>query len=372
MKNESKSFKRNYIGILNYFVFKYSKDIVESNKRVREIASNLLDEDLSDLNMNYNFKLMERNNLYLYRYRGYLEKLEKDVLEVVYKPEKILLKELEYYKKKALPINNKTNKSKKILISATMSSGKSTIVNAIIGHKVVATKNDSCTAKVTKIIEDQKIFDGVICETAQMRLKIKKDIPEVIHTIESDILSIRSKMNHLPDNLLWELIDTPGINSSMDPKHKELTKNVVLKGQYDILLYVINSNHIGTFDDVAYLKFIQKHVENSKVIFVLNKVDQFRKGSDSIINSVNKLKKDLFTIGFKNPIIYPLSAYAGYLSKQPENELDEDALDELYVFKRKFQKFTYNLTGNIEKKEQNLTANCGLLALENEIKRRMI
>ena len=46
------------------------------------------------------------------------------------------------------------NKMYPMLVMATMSSGKSTLINALLGEELLPSKNEACTAKIYSIIDD--------------------------------------------------------------------------------------------------------------------------------------------------------------------------------------------------------------------------
>lgn len=265
---------------------------------------------------------------------------------------------------------------KKVLVTATMSAGKSTLVNALIGKKLMTTQNESCTAKQYRIREDRKCEKKIYCMHNNMRINLKKNITQVLHNVDSDRVVIHSKMNHIHDKILWEVIDTPGVNSSADPEHKKITEDLICKEHFDILLYVMNGNHLGSNDDMNHLNFIKDKVPVEKIIFVINKVDQFRKNHDSIGKSVDNVKIQLENLGFKDPIIQPISAYTGYLLKLINSgySLNEEETDELELLIKKLSRPTFDLSrynttdvqigNNSKNKYNNELDKCGLYNLE--------
>ena len=100
-------------------------------------------------------------------------------------------------------------------------------------------------------------------------------------------------------------------------------------------MYVLNGENIGTNDDRRHLEFVAKNY-HGKIIFVINKLDRYRK-DDSVPQTIKAVYKDLKGIGFKNPVICPVSAYAAYLAKMNmfQEELNDDEQDELERLYRK-------------------------------------
>ena len=74
-------------------------------------------------------------------------------------------------------------------------------------------------------------------------------------------------------------------------------------------------------------------------------MDHYKKDVDSVKNTLEAVERDLKIIGFENPIIYPLSAYAGYLGKMVlyGEKLSEDEQDDIDFVKRKLKRndFSY-------------------------------
>ena len=56
---------------------------------------------------------------------------------------------------------NKKSKNRKnlkrVLVVSTMSSGKSTLINALIGQDLFPSRNDACTAKIIKYIKNNRL-----------------------------------------------------------------------------------------------------------------------------------------------------------------------------------------------------------------------
>ena len=144
-------------------------------------------------------------------------------------------------------------------------------------------------------------------------------------------------------------------------------------------MYVFNAENISSNDNFNCLNYILENKKDDNIIFLINKLDNFKKGEDSIAETIINVEKELTKIGFKNPIICPVSAHAGYLAKQKIfNEIqDEDTLEELEELVRKFKKEYWNLSKyyNYEKTNEKiendryemLLKNSGISLLENKI-----
>lgn len=430
--DECIKYRIKYLNVLEYFVNKYSQKDEFAIKVLKNYKNIFLGEDIKEYSyseqelkkvskgvtgikfkgfklftyrytlvfdclfinsmMNYdkaNKILSEIKSIYRKRYHEKLDLL----FDMLYKNKKSVegLDKVNY-QIECLKKNNQHLKQKQvtILTTANMSAGKSTLINALIGKKINRTMNDSCTSKLNYIYN--KAFEDGFNYKLDGELNLDADEKELLNNSESNktskIFTSTYFESLLPQKSRLCIIDTPGVNSSIDLEHSDITKMTIVNDGYDKLLYVINAENSGTNDDLNYLNYICQNVDQSKIIFVLNKLDRFRLSEDSIEDSINNLKEDLLKLGIKNPIICPVSAYAGLLAKKKMfgKNLDEDEQDEYILLHRKFKNEEYNLSkfysdkiikniNNIFKDKQKcssieLLINCGILCLEQIITER--
>ena len=205
---------------------------------------------------------------------------------------------------------------KKIVVTANMSAGKSTLINALIGKKLLQAKNEACTSREYQIIN--KSFEDGLVSVFDKTLKLNVSLDELKNDEKKglDKIYIGTYFNGLEDKQRFCFIDTPGVNYSENNEHEQLTKKVIAEKDYDKLVYVINSNYLGTNDDAQYLKYIVDKVKDKEIIIVLNKLDNFDIDEDNIKESIDKVYKDLQRYGLKNSKVCPISAYAGLLAKR--------------------------------------------------------
>lgn len=267
----------------------------------------------------------------------------------------------------------KNAKEKRILITANMSAGKSTLINALVGKDLARTSQEVCTGNLCYYY-NLPFEDG----TTHFRGKTNNlmSSEDEYKTFEWDsTISIakffNSEMAHMKRVCL---IDTPGVNSSIRREHGKISKQSILEEEYDYLVYILNANKLGTDEEIAYLKWIYKNVAEEKIIFVLNKLDDFKRVEDSIEMSIDGVKTDLRKIGYEKPIIYPISAYFAYLLRKEEIQgcLTEDELDEIQFFKKKFLKPDYNLSlfysdKECEKDYEGFLKRSGVFYLEEKL-----
>ncbi|MBD5271700.1 MAG: hypothetical protein HDS42_00265, partial [Bacteroides sp.] len=142
-------------------------------------------------------------------------------------------------------------------------------------------------------------------------------------------------------------------------------------GNYDAVMFVSNSQYFGTNDERHLLNILKSRV-HKPIIFVLNQLDKFKQKEDSIEKMVGDYRSDLIKIGFRNPMVVPVSAAAALMFKTDERLLDEEDLMEKEIFEKKFQKEFYNLPSYVKDKSHlpdsnNLLEKTGIINLEKSI-----
>lgn len=305
--------------------------------------------------------LKEIEILYDKKYRKKIEEL----FEALYEEHEIDLQENQLRQTKyAVDCWKRTRayeqmQSRSILVTANMSAGKSTLLNAIIGKKVNKTQNDACTAKLHYILS--KPYEDGYSYKLDYELCLDANEETLLADNEKNtnaVISVGTYFRSFYRQKLC-LIDTPGVNSSLDEEHRSITRDAIAGGEYDKLLYVLNGENMGTFDETKHLQYVRE-TSQKPILFIVNKVDRYRVKEDSIENTLKSLKTDLIAIGFTNPIICPVSAYAGYLAKKKlyHMELNEEEEDELTLYMRKFRKDDYKLSVFYDRGLSNLDLHC--------------
>lgn len=270
-----------------------------------------------------------------------------------------------------------TQQERRFLITANMSSGKSTLINAIIGKQIARTSQEACTANLCYLFNKPVEDDSIHVIAPRLKLDATyDDLMDVGSVGNSNIASYFRFFVHsvLPSRTC--LIDTPGVNSAIDPEHGIRTRHALLNEQYDKLIYVLNANQLGTDEEIRYLTYISENVPKDKIIFVLNKLDHFKSTDDSITASIEGARHDLMQLGFENPVICPISAYFALLLKMKQsNELmTEDEQDEYHYFVKKFSRPEFDLSIYLDNsitsiqaddERSRLAMRCGLYGLEN-------
>lgn len=210
-----------------------------------------------------------------------------------------------------------------VVVMATMSCGKSTLINALLGKDILPSRNEACTAKVYSILDNDND------ESTTIYLTDKKG---TVTKIDSDLAPVLAEANQNPEitsititgqikgvlntkkTLL--IIDTPGTNNARDIEHAAITRSVLQKIKGGLILYMINATQMGIHDDRELLVELHSFLEQRpkiSVLFVVNKVDALDTERESLEKLMMEIRGYLGNCGFASPNILPLSALSAYL-----------------------------------------------------------
>lgn len=221
-----------------------------------------------------------------------------------------------------------------VYVVATMSSGKSTFINAMLGQDLLPAANEATTATIAHIFDDKSqggdfygerfgsngnlIERNNAVDLATMEAWNADPETKTI-TLKGNIRAIKGN-----SNVRLVLTDTPGPNNSQDPEHQRTTLGFIQDSKRNpLIIYVLNATQLGTNDDAQLLRLVadtmSKGGKQSKdrFLFVVNKMDMFdpEKG-ENIEDALNRVKDYLEENGIHDPNIYPVSARMAYLLRK--------------------------------------------------------
>ncbi|MDU2239225.1 MAG: dynamin family protein [Paenibacillus sp.] len=210
-----------------------------------------------------------------------------------------------------------------VSVIATMSSGKSTLINAMLGQEFVPAKNEACTATITRIRDTDGMTGftavcldkdkNVLLEEQYVDLEMMKQFNENegISYIEvnGDIPFIHTRKANLI------MVDTPGPNNSRNSDHRDHTYRIIKNEAKPMVLYVLNATQLATDDDNNLLRSVAEAMSvggkqsKDRFIFAVNKIDQYdTERSDSIDDALKNIREYLSQYGIENPNVFPISA----------------------------------------------------------------
>lgn len=247
-------------------------------------------------------------------------------------------------------------------VVATMSAGKSTLINSLLGQKLMPAKQEACTATITEIKDNDAAHfnahvydkDGNLIESHD---ELTHSIMERLNSnpmvskirTEGDIPFVTS------EDVALVLVDTPGPNNSRDPEHRATTYRMLSESSKTVVLYIMNATQLAVDDDNNLLSHVAESMKvggkqsRDRFIFVVNKLDDFKIGEDSIDKALQKVRDYLADNGIENPNIYPASALTALNIRTILAESDDDDDDNVYEAKGKVRKFNKNEEMHFEK-----------------------
>lgn len=200
----------------------------------------------------------------------------------------------------------------RVIIAATMSAGKSTLVNALVGHKINEVRATACTSRV-HYIHNKQYESGALA---------RFDGDKYVYTDDYSLLCsevIEAAALPFNSNLRKErvcLIDTPGVNFSGDSSHQDITHRIISSNDFDLLVVVLNSKQLAINDEKEFVSFVAKNCKR-KVIFALNKLDSFNPDDgDSIEDAIDNARQMAAECGVKSQTIIPVSGLGAFIIRQ--------------------------------------------------------
>lgn len=244
-----------------------------------------------------------------------------------------------------------------ISVIATMSAGKSTFINALLGNEIFPEANTACTAKVTSVYDNDTFnrITGLVMKSGKIMSALNNlgndDLIKWNGDENIDRIIIEGNLDNITNSKkIVAIHDTPGTNFSGDETHKKITINFLENSNLEIILCLLNAEHLATNDEAIVLKELQqirKKNEKLKIIFVINKIDVFDNEKESLTKTMEKIKHNLSKYDFINYDIIPVSAKAARLFKMAlagkYNRFTENEIDS---FRKMLRKFSANCMAN--------------------------
>lgn len=216
-----------------------------------------------------------------------------------------------------------------IVIVGEFSVGKSTFLNALMGERILPSYSDETTATVT-FLRHRNQADN----QQKGRVYYADGSCEDIDSIETDVISryvstrsdipVAATVNHLDlflDSPFLDgnitLVDTPGLNGTADG-HREITEAQIMKS--NVCLFMFSADRPGGKSEFEFLSQIR--TKASKIIFVLNKIDQIKNDENESYEKVaeNMLKNfgKIFPDASDVPEFWCISAYQALVARSKE------------------------------------------------------
>ncbi|HIF9354814.1 TPA: dynamin family protein [Photobacterium damselae] len=234
-------------------------------------------------------------------------------------------------------------------VIATMSSGKSTFINAMLGEDLLPAANEATTATIAHIFDDKSQGDAFYGE----RFDNNGNLIEHNDTVDlatmrawnadcgTKSIALNGNIRAIKENNNVRLVltDTPGPNNSQDPEHQRTTLGFIQDSKRNpLIIYVLNATQLGTNDDAQLLRLVadtmSKGGKQSKdrFLFVVNKMDMFDpERGENIEDALNRVKCYLKENGIHDPNLFPVSARMAYLLRSQSKLTSKEQLEKAYM-----------------------------------------
>lgn len=267
-----------------------------------------------------------KKNVFLYRFFTHgISSFDRDKLKEVYEEYKTCFQDElpEYFVKQVIKnAEYVERKETHIAICATVSSGKSTFLNTILGKDLMPNRMTACTARMSVIRTNDHLAKPIsVVEHKNKDCLYEYDITsEKMDEINANdqvkrvLTEISVPLFQNADKILY-FHDSPGVNNSMNETHHEVTLNFLKTEKPEWILLLIDAQQDTVNDNINLLKEVAEHVEKkSNVVFLYNKVDCLEEeDGDDLDENLGEVKKMIQEQGFFNPQIFPVSAKAAQL-----------------------------------------------------------
>lgn len=233
-----------------------------------------------------------------------------------------------YQKNRRYIPNRNKQRPLQVMVFSTMSAGKSTFINSLVGLELLHSANEATTSALASVQSVRRDSEqsatcyaadlSVIEESANVCAKKLKswNSDQNVHRIRVQVPFTGA---HVYANGLV-LHDTPGPNNSQNAKHSELAFEALRNTELDVVCYVLNASQLGITDDQQLLLQLKEELKRKpsiKVIFVLNKIDLLDpERGESVENFLLHAHKYLENNGFKQPNIVPAMSHTALLVKK--------------------------------------------------------
>lgn len=261
------------------------------------------------------------------------------------------------------------NSDFRIVIVAPMSSGKSTLINSIIGRDMLPAVNQATTAVITEIKDNDQFEDFLVNADDKYGnnvVKNKKATKDVISELNYKkdpndpegkdalihLVQLEGPIPNLPSDVLSTVfVDTPGGNNSQNDEHEEMMDEAINDENKSLILYVFNGAQLGTNDSNIILQKIANAMQNStngkqsrdRFLFVANRMDEFDVSQEPYEEVIaNTILPQLAANGITEPNLFLASAQTAKLVRMVMNgeELSETEEEDLEKLVKRFNRST--------------------------------
>lgn len=232
-----------------------------------------------------------------------------------------------------------------IVVIAPVSSGKSTIQNAMLGRRLLPVSNKAKTAVLTRTrincnldgfqVETKRVdsvqesFDGPVTQQliTELNDELDPNDPQKETALREVIYLQGPAEQFAQSELNLVFVDTPGGNNAMNQKHKAVMRKALKDENKSLILFVFSATTIDYEDTKDVLEEIADEMRQSmngklsqdRFLFACNCADEM---SEPLDQQVEDLKRKLEACGITDPNLFLVSGRTAELIRAHErNEM---------------------------------------------------
>ena len=214
------------------------------------------------------------------------------------------------------------------MVLATMSAGKSTFVNSLVGSELLHCANEATTASLASIENTHhNTLPSAICYASDRSVVAQSNSvnAQELKAWNADEnvrrIHVQAPFSGTYGNTRGLVLhDTPGPNNSQNAKHSEVAFEALRNTNLDVVCYVLNASQLGITDDqqlLSELKSVLKTKPATELIFILNKVDLLDpERGESVQRLLANTSLYLENNGFMQPSLVPTMSQVALLVKR--------------------------------------------------------
>ena len=227
-------------------------------------------------------------------------------------------------------LNSKANAATEITFIGTKKSGKSSLINAILGAEYSPSSSELPTPNKVSYAWSGA-YENFICAEYEGRLRIFEDADELREFLTVEFLRASKtaaalkpmcvNLPQFPENLRdFVIVDTPGSNFAASKEHAEITESALKNISHCI--FVMNYSAHLTNDEIKLFDSVYRALNNNRrhqtLVVAVNRIDEMY--AADVIKSYERfadyIRHRLNTLGYENIVVVSISAItAVYIEK---------------------------------------------------------
>ena len=219
-----------------------------------------------------------------------------------------------------------------IIVVGEFSAGKSTLLNALMGRRILTSFTSETTATVNFLRHKSVASEGeegrVYYNDGREKILEKVDkgiIDQYVSTKGENVAeNIRKLDLYLDSDFLKDgvsIVDSPGLNGIKEG-HREITEEQIKKSHACIFLFT--NEHPGSRSEFEFIKELREKMKVKNIFFVLNKIDVIKPEEGETVEMVMENLRDSFKKEFPDteslPEVWPLSARDALNARDPSEQ----------------------------------------------------